>query len=152
MYRIIPYTDCEKQVVGTRPSMLGVGNDNPIYNTPVTCRANFDAMFDERHPYWMPSIRETTSAQLSLYNNTLGRGSRADVTDIFGIRWRFVPDAGGSIVEPGAPIMQDVNEWRDIINIPDIDSWDWENAVKEKPIDTRFPRSSPSSTASGLNA
>ena len=139
MYRKIPYTDCEKQIVGTRPSMLGHGNDNPIYNTPVTCRANFDAMFDERHPYCMPSIRETLSAQLSLYNNTLGRGSRADVTDIFGIKWRFVPEAGGSIVEPGAPLMQDVNDWRKLIKIPDIDSWDWAEAVKEKPIDTRFP-------------
>ena len=83
MYRIIPYTDCEKQVIGTRPSMLGVGNDNPIYNTPVTCRANFDAMFDERHPYWMPSIRETIGMQPALYNDTLGRGRRTDITDLF---------------------------------------------------------------------
>ena len=139
MYRKIPYTDAERQIVGTRPSMMGVGNENPIYNTPVTCRANFDAMFDERHPYWMPSIRETASAQLSLYNNTLGRGSRADITDIFGIRWRFVPAAGGSIVEPGAPLMANVNDWRKLIQLPDVDSWDWAEAVKEKPIDTRFP-------------
>ena len=139
MYRKIPYTDCEKQVVGTRPPMFGVGEGIPILNTPVTCRANFDAMFDERHPYWMASIRDAASAQLSLYNDTLGRGSRKDITDIFGIKWRFVPDAGGSIVEPGAPIMKDVNDWRSIIKLPDIDSWDWENAVKEKPIDMRLP-------------
>ena len=139
MYRKIPYTAAERQVVGTRPPMFGVGDPIPTYNTPVTCRANFDAMFDERHPYWMPSMRETASAQLSLYNNTLGRGSRADVTDIFGIRWRFVPDAGGSIVEPGAPMMHDVNDWRRLVRIPDVDNWDWAEAVKEKPIDTRFP-------------
>jgi len=139
MYRKIPFTESEKQVIGHRPSMLGIGNDNPIYNTPVTSRANFDAMFDEKHPYWMPSIRETMSAQLPLYNNTLGRGQREDITDIFGIRWRFVPDAGGSIVEPGAPLLDDVNHWRDVIKLPDIDAWDWESAAKEKPIDTRFP-------------
>ena len=139
MYRKIPYTACEKEIVGTRPPIFGAGEPIPIYNTPVTCRANFDAMFDERHPYWMPSIRETVSAQLSIYNNTLGRGARQDITDIFGIRWRFVPDAGGSIVEPGAPLMHDVNDWRSLIKLPDIDSWDWAEGVKEKPIDTRFP-------------
>ena len=138
MYRKIPYTEIEKQVVGTRPNMMGLGNDTPVYNTPVTARANFDAMFDERHPYWMPSIRETVSAQLPLYNNTLGRGMRADITDIFGIKWRFVPDAGGSIVEPGAPLMEDMNDWRKIVKIPDVDSWDWAGAAKEKAIDTRF--------------
>ena len=139
MYRKIPYTASEKQVVGMLPTRPGAVSDHPIYNTPVTCRANFDAMFDERHPYWMPSIRDALYAQLSLYNNTLGRGAFADITDIFGIRWRFVPDAGGSIVEPGAPLLDDMNRWREVITLPDVDAWDWAEAAKEKPIDTRFP-------------
>ena len=139
MYRKIPFTESEKQVVGTRPNMLGIGNDTPIYNTPVTPRANFDAMFDERHPYWMPSIRETLSMQPNLYTNTLGRGRHQDVTDIFGIRWRYVPDAGGSIVEPGAPLMDDVNNWRKLIKIPDVTAWDWAAAAQENVIDPRFP-------------
>ena len=139
MYRKIPYTDAEKQIVGTRPSMLGMGNGNPIYNTPVTCRANFDAMFDERHPYWMPSIRDAAYAQPSLYNNTLGRGGREDITDIFGIHWHYVPDAGGSIVMPGAPLLDDMNRWREVVTLPDVDAWDWAAAAQERPIDTRFP-------------
>ena len=139
MFRKIPYSDREKQVIGTRPPMLGVGDPNPIYNTPVTYRANFDALFDERHPYWMPSLRDTSPAQPALYNNLLGRGSRADITDVFGIRWRFVPDAGGSIVEPGAPLLKNANDWKEVIRIPDIDGWDWEAAARETPIDARFP-------------
>ena len=138
MYRKIPFAACETQQIGQRPSAPGYPGD-PIYNTPVTCRANFDAMFDERHPYWMPSVRDIAYAQPSLYNNTLGRGGREDITDIFGVRWRFVPDAGGSIVMPGAPLLDDMNRWREVITIPDVSAWDWATAARERPIDTRFP-------------
>lgn len=137
MYRKIPFVEAEKQVIGTRPSMLGLGT-SPIYNTPVTPRANMDALFDDRHPYWLPSVRETISARLPIYNDTLGRGFQKDMTDIFGIKWRYVPSAGGSIVEPGAPLMADVNDWREKIKLPDIETWDWEGAAKDYTIDPRF--------------
>ena len=61
------------------------------------------------------------------------------MTDIFGIRWRYVPAAGGSIVEPGAPLLDDVNNWRKVIRLPDVDSWDWAAAAQEIVIDPRFP-------------
>ena len=135
MYRKIPYTDSEKRVLGTHPCQFG---ELEFRDTPVTSRANFDAMFDERHPYWMPSCRDLVPVQPALYNNTLGRGRREDITDVFGIRWRFIPAAGGSIVEPGAPLLKNANDWREVIHIPDIDSWDWEGALREIPIDMRF--------------
>ena len=53
MYRKIPYVAAERQVVGEHPGFLGIGS-SPTYNTPVTPRANFTALFDEKHPYWMP--------------------------------------------------------------------------------------------------
>ena len=138
MYRKIPYSETEKQIVGERPGMLGFGS-TPVYNTPVTPRANFDAMFDEKHPYWMPSIRDTLSLNTRIYNDKLGRGSRADLVDVFGIQWKFEPTAGGSIVVSGHPLLDDVNDWKEKIKLPDIDAWDWETAAKESPVDPRFP-------------
>ena len=138
MYRKIPYTEAEKQVVGERPGMLGFGS-SPIYNTPVTPRANFDAMFDDKHPYWMPNIRDTLGLHAKIYNDKLGRGSRADLVDVFGIQWKFEPTAGGSIAVSDNPLLEDANDWKEKIKLPDIDSWDWETAAKENPIDPRFP-------------
>ena len=136
MYRKIPFTESELQVIGERPSM---GVTRPIYNTPVTARANIDALFDEKHPYWLPSVLELGAIFPMLYNMNLGRGNRADFTDVFGIPWKYEPTAGGSIVVGGHPLLDDANNWKEKIILPDIDAWDWESAAKENPLDDRFP-------------
>ncbi|MBE6914530.1 MAG: methyltransferase [Ruminococcaceae bacterium] len=138
MFRKIPFVEAELQQIGTRPSMMGLGT-SPVYNTPVTPRANFDAMYDDRHPYWMPSVRETIALRPALYTNTLGRGSREDITDVFGVRWRYEPVAGGSIAVSGNPLLLDANDWREKIKLPDIDAWDWAACARENPVDPRFP-------------
>lgn len=137
MYVKIPYVEAERQVLGTRPGMFGI--EVPIYNTPVTPRENFRALFDEKHPYWIPSILEVSDKTPPLYNNTLGRGMRQDMTDIFGVKWKYVEQVGGSTVEPGHPFMDDIEEWHEKIKFPDIDTWDWETAAKENEIDPRYP-------------
>ena len=138
MFRKIPYVPAERAVIGARPGARGVGVVN-IYNTPVTPRENFHAAFEERQPFWMPDVNEAVVLHPEIYNSRLGRGHGADMTDIFGIRWRYVPAAGGSIVEPGAPLLDDVNNWRKVIRLPDVDSWDWAAAAQEIVIDPRFP-------------
>ena len=138
MFRKIPYTPREREVIGSRPGLRGVGTVN-IYNTPATPRENFHAAFEERRPFWMPDINEAVVEHPEIYNARLGRGSRADMTDVFGIRWRYVPAAGGSIVEPGTPLLDNVNNWRKVIHLPDIDAWDWDAAAKETVVDPRFP-------------
>lgn len=137
MYRKIPFVEAERQIIGQRPAM-GPNTTRPIYNTPVTSRANFEALFDEKHPYWIPSVLEMGALRPSAYNMTLGRGNRADFTDVFGIPWKYEPTAGGSIVVGGNPLLDDANNWKDKIIIPDIDTWDWSKAVEENPIDARF--------------
>ena len=138
MYRKIPYVPAERQVIGSHPGFLGLSTI-PTYNTPVTPRMNFSAMLDEKHPYWMPDIREAIALHPELYNDNLGRGSRKDITDAFGVKWKYEPVAGGSISVAGSPLLEDVNEWREKIRIPDIDAWDWESAVMENPVDPVFP-------------
>ena len=137
MYRKIPYTDTERQVIGTHPGFLGFGSV-PTYNTPVTPRMNMNTLLDEKQPYWLPDIREILAINPTLYNNNLGRGARQDIVDVFGVKWHYEPVAGGSIAVAGNPLLDDVNHWREKIRIPDIDSWDWESAAKENPIDPMF--------------
>lgn len=138
MYRKIPYVAAERQIIGDHPGFLGMGTI-PTYNTPVTPRQNYAAMFDERHPYWMPDCRDCLAINPPIYNNTLGRGMRKDLVDAFGIKWTFEPTSGGSITVGGNPLLDDVNNWKEVIKIPDVESWDWETAAKENPIDPAFP-------------
>ena len=137
MYRRIPFVESERQVIGTRIGMFN--REYPVYNTPVTPRENFHALLDEKHPYWMPSIREMNDKTPMLYNNTLGRGRRKDITDTFGVKWHFEPVAGGSISVAGNPLIEDMSEWAEKVKIPDIETWDWEGAAKETEIDPRYP-------------
>ncbi len=138
MFRKIPYVPSERWVIGEHPGFLGMGS-SPNYNTPITPRANYEALFDDKHPYWFADGMENISIHPSLYNNNLGRGRGADNVDAFGIKWTYEPTAGGSIVVGGNPLLEDANDWREVIKIPDIDQWDWETAAKENPVDPLFP-------------
>jgi hypothetical protein len=32
---------------------------------------------------------------------------------MFGIEWEYIPAAGGSMVRPGKPFLEDANEWKE---------------------------------------
>jgi hypothetical protein len=51
--------------------------------------------------------------------------------DMFGVEWEYLPVVGGSMVRPGNPVLEDANDWKEVIKFPDVDSWDWEGSAKE---------------------
>ena len=57
--------------------------------------------------------------------------------DAFSIQWEWVKSAGGSMVRPGKPFLQNANEWKDIITMPDIDTWDWAGEAGKTKLDSR---------------
>ena len=138
MFHKIPYVDAERRIIGEHAGFLGRGMV-PTYNTPVTPRANFAALFDEKHPYWMPDGKDNIAVHPMIYNMNLGRGHRADLVDVFGVKWKYEPTSGGSITVGGNPLLDDVNNWKQVIKIPDIDAWDWPAAAEETPVDAIFP-------------
>ena len=122
MQRKIPFVDNELRIVRTIPSRLPGGPETSVRNTPVSSRENIQALYTDKHPYWLPVGADSTMITSQIYNNKLGRGSQADVTDAFGVEWEYVPVAGGSTVRPGhEPLLEDVNEWRDKIVFPNLD-------------------------------
>ena len=50
--------------------------------------------------------------------------------DMFGVDWEWVEQVGGSMVRPGTPYLEDIEDWREKIVWPDVDSWDWEGCAK----------------------
>ena len=50
---------------------------------------------------------------------------------MFGIEWVYVPAAMGSMEREDVPhLFEDVNDWKDAVVFPDVDSWDWEASAE----------------------
>jgi len=138
MLQKYPFSEQEMKVVEEIPGMFGMVSK--LRNSPITPRQNTEAMYFEKKPCWMPT-QEDYSMMFSgdmIYVNTLGRGRRKDITDAFGIPWVYVPTAMGSIVKPGEPLLTDIENWRDVIKMPDIEKFDWEAQMADAPVDMRF--------------
>jgi len=50
--------------------------------------------------------------------------------DMFGVEWEYIAQVGGSMVRPGKPFLEDIEEWYDKLVWPDIDKWDWADAAE----------------------
>lgn len=137
MYLKYPYVESELKVVDYLPGIFG-GPPSPIKNYPIAPRTNFEALMIDKKPYWLPV---TTDAAFIMdpWNNHMGRGGMQDFVDDFGITWVYEPVAGGSIVRGDMPqLLDDVNNWKEKVKLPDIDSWEWEECAKNSKIDMRF--------------
>jgi hypothetical protein len=137
MNRRIPFVQSELRIIDMLPGFRG-RPDRPLRNTPVTPRENIAALFFDKHPYWLPLPGDSTMMIDSLYNEKLGRGGPGGVTDVFGIQWEWIEAVGGSIVHPGRPLLDNANEWKDKIKIPNIDEWDWEGEAEKNKLDWRL--------------
>ena len=127
----------ELDIVFEMPSFPGAPT-TPVYSFPVTPKEAVIAMY-KREAVW-----QITGMEQKMFNPEVnpdnvakgfvsdGSGRRANTggLDMFGIDWEYVPQVGGSMVRPGAPLLSDANEWYDKLVWPDINTWDWEAAAE----------------------
>ena len=110
--------------------------DLPVYEAPVTAGENMLRAIFDKAPVFMPNYRYFLGFNPRIFPDAEARASIRDggepkvhpegFPDMFGITWVFVEVAGGSMVKPGAPLLSTMNEWKEKVVWPDIDSWDWE--------------------------
>lgn len=127
----------ELEVVGgiTR---FGGGANIPKYNFPVSMKEGFIATY-KREPIWEITTMEQTLFTPSVNPDNIARAfvfekNHVEPTggkDMFGIDWEYVPQVGGSMVRPGKPFLEDMNDWYEKVVWPDVDSWDWEKSAKD---------------------
>ena len=117
----------------------------PIYNRPVSEKENWKLFFEEKNPYWKPvngcigsdvnifrpRINPDNAALLIVYDGeepvVTYDGEHALLhSDWFDTDWLFVPATGGSMTAPGSPKFVDMNDWRDVVSIPNLDDLPWE--------------------------
>ena len=113
----------------------------PLFNRPITPKENLRRLFSGEKPCWIPF---TGAACCDVSNfaprENLDNYSSRIVMDGLGVpdypsellkgwfdlEWLFVPTAGGATVKPGNPMLEDMNDWEDVLVWPDLDSIDWE--------------------------
>ena len=133
----IPFDEKELEVIGGVPSFMGTMN--PVYNFPVTMKENMRKAVMEKRPMWMPTDIENMTFCPSVIPDNIARGfviegkplprEQFGGPDMFGVEWVYIDVAGGSMVKPGTPLLEDANDWKEKIVFPDIDSWDWEGSA-----------------------
>ena len=109
------------------------------YKTPITPKENYRLLYEHKVPLWIPVTGDILSltpridpdnvARCFVFEaNPLKPEEKVGGPDKFGINWVYVPDVNGSMVMPGHPVLEDVNDWKKVIQFPDIHSWDWEGS------------------------
>ncbi len=101
----------------------------------MTPKEQIKAFYEHRYNQGMPSAEG-----LYIVADPNGVGERPpfyqDGTDWFGVRWKR--DEGINAIAPDAtqnPVLEDIADWREIIQWPDLDAWDWSKAAEVDHLD-----------------
>ncbi len=128
----VPFSKDELEVTGYYYVAGRAGKGRPIFKTPITPRENMMAFLNNETPCWMPD-NDLNTINPSIIPDNVARGfvqeenpgSECGGPDMFGVPWKFDPVNGGSMVIHGHITLEDVNDWKEVIHFPDVDTWDW---------------------------
>ena len=135
-----PFSRRELEIIGEKPALLPGRPASKIFDTPISYRENALSLFWDKRPCFAVTGNDFSGLTCGFYQKHLGRAGRAEGTkvDAFGVKWVFEPTAGGSISVAGNPRFTDVNDWKDVIKMPDVNDWDWAADAAEHKVDTHF--------------
>lgn len=134
----IQFHESEMEVTGMSEVYARLGAHIPVYRYPVPMKEAWRRACLERKPVWMNTGAETFSFFPDIIPDNRCRGfcneegvrlddSEKGGRDMFGVRWIYIPVAGGSMEDPSQPhLLEDANEWEEKLVWPDINSWDFE--------------------------
>ena len=132
-----PYSPDELKVVGEfLNTTVSFVPHTYKYNTPISVLENFRAAVNGGEQLWMPTSSDVLNIESRVNLDHVARAEIRDLgpaqpdeekggPDMFGIEWVFVPQVGGSMVKPGAPVLEDANDWPNVIKFPDVEAMDW---------------------------
>ena len=128
----------------------GFPGTEPVFgNRPITAKENFKLLFSGKKPYWMPfagwCLCDVNNFRPRLHPDNVATHlvfddqepypytSNTMNSSWFDLNWVYVPVAGGATVQPGDPKIEDMNDWKDLISMPDLDAMDFAGcAFKDK--------------------
>ena len=126
----VPFDEKELKVVREEPAFGG--GTTPIYDFPVSMKEASIAAYRDKKPVWLMTGIEQNLFTPSIIPDNCARGfviegapyprEKFGGKDMFGVEWKYVDVAGGSMVVPGNPLLEDVNDWKEKIVFP---GWCW---------------------------
>lgn len=112
-----------------------------LFRYPISCRESYEGLRNGNCA-WMPYGTETSLFCPRIIPDNIARGfvieqkpfpmEKFGGPDMFGVQWVYVPIDAGSMEDPNIPpLLNDANDWKEVLRFPDIDSWDWEGSARE---------------------
>lgn len=146
----------EHTVIGTYPGFKGMEDirilnaegkcivpDTPRYYRPIPVYENFKMLFRGETPYWIPNngwfycdtqeFRPRQTQDCIAHHQCLDGGPYVDYSKFpkvmkgwFNLALEWEPQSCGATVRPGNPMITDMNDWKEIIEFPDLDQIDFD--------------------------
>ena len=136
----IPFSEKEFEVKGMfLNTTRSFGVPREIWNFPITVAENLKAAISGKDYMYMPTVGDIVNIESRVNLDHIARAEVMDLgpeqtleekggPDLFGVKWVFVPQVGGSMEDPDIPhLLNDANEWYDKVKFPDIDALDWDS-------------------------
>ncbi len=96
----------------------------------MTERENFLRMFDGEIPEWIP--RYYTAQRQVMPGFMMANRTPEGGKDIFGVPYVATKETGNmALPVPNQFILDDITKWRDVIKVPDLEQFDWEEMAKK---------------------
>ncbi|MCL2632352.1 MAG: methyltransferase, partial [Coriobacteriia bacterium] len=140
----IPFDKKEVENFTLIPATFPGWPDAKVFDYPISPKENYRMVYERKIPVWLPNRNDSRMITPRIDNDNLARVFAFEAQpltdedregnvprpDKFGIPWVYVEQVGGSMVEPGNPTLEDANDWQDVINFPDVASWDWAGSAE----------------------
>ena len=112
----IPFDPKELIPIGEEPGFMPGMPGRPIFPTPITPRENYLMLLSGEVPLWMPAgMSDSTMMTCKLAENVargfvfeaerIDNNTEAGGPDFFGVEWEYIKTVGGSMVKPGAIVI-----------------------------------------------
>ncbi len=88
----------------------------------MTPRENMLAAYRHEKPEWVPNGFTDYDLWFSYGERYFGEGSG---DDWFGVNWTFTPELNSQTETPGQEVVENLENWKEDIHFPDLDSYDW---------------------------
>ncbi len=95
----------------------------------MNARENMIAAYKGDQPEWVPNGFTEVDLWFSLGERYFGEGAG---DDWFGVNWTHTPELGSQTETPGQEVIEDLEDWREKIFIPDLDTFDWQTIAAEE--------------------
>lgn len=130
-----PFSTDEMVPLCVQPGFPGAPS-RTIWHAPVTPRENLLQAIRTKECLFLPNVLDMRGMNPAFLLDNRARGTVMDggdlfvpdpagEPDVFGVEWLYDPAISGSMVRPGAPLLEDIEDWEETIVFPDPSEWDW---------------------------